>query len=76
MEIMLLYSLNQHLQILNYNVLTSKSREYSLQYNSVSYRQREAEFKSDNLSTISVIKEVISKEATKKKISIKITHRQ
>ena len=38
------------------------------------YRQNEAEFKSDNLSTLSVIKEVISKEATKKNISIKLTH--
>ena len=71
---MLHYNLDQHLPKRSYNVLTSKSRDYSLKQNIVSSRQREAEFKSDNLSTISVIKEVISKEATKKKISIKITH--
>ncbi|XP_019862996.1 PREDICTED: Bardet-Biedl syndrome 7 protein homolog [Amphimedon queenslandica] len=38
------------------------------------YRQKEAVFKSDNISTISVLKEVLSKEATKKNITIKITH--
>ena len=50
------------------------TRDYTLNHIIISSRQHEAEFKSDNLSTISVIKEVISKEATKKKISIKITH--
>ena len=37
-------------------------------------RQREALFQSDNISTISVLKEVLSKEATKKNITIKIAH--
>ena len=33
-------------------------------------------FRSDNLSTISVLREVLSKEATQRKTSIKITHGQ
>ena len=33
-------------------------------------------FRSDNLSTISVLREVLSKEATQRKISVKITHGQ
>jgi Bardet-Biedl syndrome 7 protein len=54
-------------------VLQFKSSFTSTQLQCV-YRQNEANFKSDNLSTISVIKEVISKEATKQNISIKMTH--
>lgn len=38
------------------------------------YSQGNIKFCSDNLSTISVLKEVVSKQATKKKIQVKITH--
>ena len=38
------------------------------------YRKGEVTFRSDNISTISVLKEVLSKEATQKKIAIKTTH--
>lgn len=38
------------------------------------YRKGEAVFRSDNMSTISVIKEVLSKETTKKNIPVKISH--
>ena len=37
------------------------------------HRKGEAEFNSENLSTISVLKEVLSREATRKKIAVKIT---
>ena len=37
-------------------------------------RSGEAVFKSDNLSTVSVLKEVLSKEATKQKITVRIAH--
>ena len=37
-------------------------------------RKGEALFRSDNMSTISVLKEVLSKEATQRKIAIKMTH--
>jgi hypothetical protein len=33
-------------------------------------RKGEAEFKSDNISTISILKDVLTKEATKKKIKL------
>jgi len=39
-------------------------------------RRGEVVFRSDNLSTISVLREVLSKEATQRKISVKITHGQ
>lgn len=38
------------------------------------YKKGEAVFRSDNLSTISVLKEVLSKEATQRKIAVKISH--
>ncbi|XP_043223062.1 Bardet-Biedl syndrome 7 protein homolog isoform X2 [Amphibalanus amphitrite] len=38
----------------------------------VNYRQGQVEFKSDNISTISIIKDVLTKEATKKKIHLSI----
>ena len=41
---------------------------------SLSLSKGHARFDSDNLSTMSVIKEVMSKEATRKKIQVKITH--
>lgn len=37
-------------------------------------RKGDVTFRSDNISTISVLKEVLSKEATQKKIAIKTTH--
>ncbi|ESP04393.1 hypothetical protein LOTGIDRAFT_223884 [Lottia gigantea] len=39
-----------------------------------SYRKGEAIFKSDNISTISILKDVLSKEATKKKIRLDINY--
>ena len=36
------------------------------------YRQGEAYFKSDNISTISILKDFLTKEATKKRISLSI----
>lgn len=36
-------------------------------------RRGEAEFKSDNISTISILKDILSKEATKKKIKLDIS---
>ncbi|KAK6172249.1 hypothetical protein SNE40_015952 [Patella caerulea] len=39
-----------------------------------SYRKGEATFKSDNISTISILKDVLSKEATKKKIRLDINY--
>lgn len=36
-------------------------------------RKGEAEFKSDNISTISILKDVLTKEATKKKIKLEIS---
>jgi Bardet-Biedl syndrome 7 protein len=38
-----------------------------------SYWKGEAEFKSDNISTISILKDVLTKEATKKKIKLEIS---
>ncbi|XP_074649766.1 BBSome complex member BBS7-like [Tubulanus polymorphus] len=38
------------------------------------YQKGEAIFKSDNISTISILKDVLSKEATKKKIRLDITY--
>ncbi|XP_041358571.1 Bardet-Biedl syndrome 7 protein homolog isoform X2 [Gigantopelta aegis] len=38
------------------------------------YRKGEATFRSDNISTISILKDVLSKEATKKKIRLDITY--
>jgi Bardet-Biedl syndrome 7 protein len=35
-------------------------------------RKGEAEFKSDNISTISILKDILTKEATKKKIKLDI----
>ncbi len=40
----------------------------------VVYRRGEAVFRSDNISTISVLKEVLSKETSSKKVLVKITH--
>ncbi|GLH03727.1 uncharacterized protein GBIM_09587 [Gryllus bimaculatus] len=37
------------------------------------YRKGEAEFKSDNISTISILKDFLTKEATKKKIQLDIS---
>lgn len=37
------------------------------------YSKGEAEFKSDNISTISILKDILTKEATKKKIKLEIT---
>ena len=37
------------------------------------YRKGEAIFKSDNISTISILKDFLTKEATKKKISLDIS---
>lgn len=39
-----------------------------------SYRKGEGIFKSDNISTISILKDVLSKEATKRKISLNISY--
>lgn len=38
------------------------------------YRKGEGYFKSDNISTISILKDVLSKEATKRKINLKISY--
>ncbi|XP_070273011.1 BBSome complex member BBS7 [Myotis yumanensis] len=38
------------------------------------YRKGEGVFKSDNISTISILKDVLSKEATKKKINLNISY--
>ncbi|KAL2780867.1 Bardet-Biedl syndrome 7 protein isoform a [Daubentonia madagascariensis] len=38
------------------------------------YRKGEGVFKSDNISTISILKDVLSKEATKRKINLNITY--
>jgi len=38
------------------------------------YRKGEGCFKSDNISTISILKDVLSKEATKRKINLKISY--
>lgn len=37
-------------------------------------KKGEAIFRSDNISTISILKDVLTKEATKKKISLNITY--
>ena len=37
------------------------------------YRKGEAVFRSDNVSTISILKDVLTKEATKRKISLNIS---
>ena len=42
-------------------------------YNYFDYRKGEAIFKSDNISTISILKDFLTKEATKKKISLDIS---
>lgn len=39
-----------------------------------SYRKGEGNFKSDNISTISILKDVLSKEATKRKIALNISY--
>ncbi|KAM5194420.1 BBSome complex member BBS7 [Mantella aurantiaca] len=39
-----------------------------------SYRKGEGIFKSDNISTISILKDVLSKEATKRKINLNISY--
>lgn len=38
------------------------------------YRKGEGFFKSDNISTISILKDVLSKEATKRKVNLNITY--
>ena len=38
------------------------------------FRKGQAIFRSDNISTISILKDVLSKEATKKNISLNITY--
>lgn len=38
------------------------------------YRKGDANFKSDNISTISILKDVLSKEATKRKINLNISY--
>lgn len=38
------------------------------------YRKGEGYFKSDNISTISILKDVLSKEATKRKINLNISY--
>jgi len=38
------------------------------------YQKGEVEFQSDNISTISIVKEVMSREATRKKIALKIRY--
>ena len=40
----------------------------------VSCRKGEAIFRSDNISTISILKDVLTKEATKKKVRLDITY--
>lgn len=40
---------------------------------SVCYSKGEAIFRSDNISTISILKDVLSKEATKKKIKLNVS---
>ncbi len=40
----------------------------------VMYGRGEAVFRSDNISTISVLKEVLSKETSSRKVLVKITH--
>eukprot|EP00112_Aurelia_sp_Birch-Aquarium-sp1_P006695 Seg1733.6 transcript_id=Seg1733.6/GoldUCD/mRNA.D3Y31 product="Bardet-Biedl syndrome 7 protein" protein_id=Seg1733.6/GoldUCD/D3Y31 len=39
-----------------------------------SYKKGQAVFRSDNISTISILKDVLSKEATKRKTNLNITH--
>ena len=39
-----------------------------------SYTKGSAQFRSDNISTISILKDVLTKEATKKKIRLDITY--
>jgi Bardet-Biedl syndrome 7 protein len=39
-----------------------------------SYKRGEATFRSDNISTISILKDVLSKEATSRKMSVNMTH--
>ena len=39
----------------------------------LSRRKGEASFKSDNISTISILKDFLTKEATKKRISLNIS---
>ena len=41
---------------------------------SVYVRRGEATFRSDNVSTISILKDVLSKEATSRKMSVDMTH--
>ena len=38
------------------------------------FRQEEAIFRSENVSTISILKDVMSKKATEKKITLNITY--
>jgi len=40
------------------------------------HRKGEATFRSDNISTISILKDVLTKEATKKKIRLEISYGQ
>ncbi len=42
----------------------------------LSYRQNEAVFKSENVSTISILKDVISKKATDKKVVLNISQKK
>ncbi len=37
------------------------------------FRRGKAEFKSDNITTIGILKDILSKEATKKKIKLEIS---
>ena len=38
------------------------------------YRRGEAIFRSDNISTVSILKDVLTKEATKKQMRLDITY--
>ena len=55
------------------NTLHFKSTFISTELEVV-YKKGEAAFRSDNISTISVLKEVLSKETSSKKVLVKITH--
>lgn len=44
-----------------------------LNYNRLFNRRGEAQFKSDNISTVAILRDFISKEATKKKIKLDIS---
>lgn len=57
----------------SFDLISNRSCSYYLFSNVVS-RKGEAIFKSDNISTISILKDVLTKEATKRKINLNISY--